>query len=341
MKKILMLDPKLTGEWASDLFFAGLVKRFGQENVLDYPMHMKYRKLPVRTGNDHLDWDAQRGMAGFIPDCKVASPSRPQLIQMMQRGEIGAIFVEEHARCHELYKEVSAGFFNIPVIVATASDDFDTPLATLKQWYGKNLRAIFTQNWLPEFDGNPLVHVFNYSVNFDYMWDVSKRESLLKDKIYDISFSGNGVGIPERPRFVEHIRRKWGHLKLNLNCAMERGYFGQFRDEYFETMARSKICLNLPGASRSRHTLRFYEIPYVGSCMLSYDAGFKQLFPLLDGTHCMYFKDENELDMSIEFLLNYPEYRERYAKQGHDFVMKNYDPANLVKRMFDDAGLVL
>src|SRR5271165_6402559 len=120
MKKMLMLDPKTTGEWASDLFFAGLVKHLGQENVVDYPFHLKYRKIPDRTVDEHKDWDAERGTAGFTPNCQVVSPSRQELVKMMAAGEIGAIFVEEHQRCYELYMSIGAHLFNIPVIVFTA-----------------------------------------------------------------------------------------------------------------------------------------------------------------------------------------------------------------------------
>jgi hypothetical protein len=86
----------------------------------------------------------------------------------------------------------------------------------------------------------------------------------------------------------------------------------------FDIMMRSKICLNLRGAADRGKTLRAYEIPFVGSFMLSQDIddpGMRQDFQ--DGTHCEYFKDESDLDFLINHNLKYEVDREYVAAGGH------------------------
>jgi hypothetical protein len=89
------------------------------------------------------------------------------------------------------------------------------------------------------------------------------------------------------------------------------------KKDYFEAIAQSRVCINLKGAAECGKALRFYEIPYVGSYMLSQKFGGKQMNPMVGGVHCDYFDTIADLDNRIEWALNNPDEREKIAYAGH------------------------
>lgn len=339
MKKTLLIDPRSGGDWSLDLLFAGLVKRFGPEGVIDYPYHHKHREPIVFNGDPEHDWGVERRTLGWTPrNDEVKYYDRMSIYWEVQQGNIERVFLDERLESYQLYLNFPFRFYKIPVVVVAGHDRFMNDIPTLRKWYGENLEHIFLDNWRPEYDGEPGVSLFNWSVNFDHYWPVKNRR---QEKVYDISFMGYNSH-PDRAMFVDHILKRWGHLNNHIFLEREPNTMRGFiqKGQYFDIMAKSKICLNLRGAAENGKTLRFYEIPYVGSCMLTQDSGAIQMHPFVGGEHCMYFRDEAELDDSIDFLLNHDGviYREEIAQRGHDHLMKHHTIDARTKQMYEVLG---
>jgi len=86
-------------------------------------------------------------------------------------------------------------------------------------------------------------------------------------------------------------------------------------------MAQSKICLNLPGASTGGRALRYYEIPYVGSFMLTQVVEAKLMKPQMG----IDFYNLEQLDQRLEFELgDGKSSREQVAEIIHRSCLENH-----------------
>lgn len=320
--KTLIIDARTGGDWSLDLLFAGLVRHYGPENVIDHPYHAKHREKLVFTDNAEHDWGLERRTLGYTPmNDKVMKYPDQEIFWMLQRGEIERIFIDERQESYELYLRLRANFFKVPVVVVAGHDRFwnQSPEYVAAK-YAPNLEAMFLDSWRPEYGNLPNTHVYNWSTNFDHYWD---REKCPKEKLYDVSFMGyNSHG--DRARFVDHIIRKWGHLRLKLDLERTPDTMRSYvrKDEYFRVMAQSKICLNLRGAAENGKTLRFYEIPYVGSFMLTQDSGAVQVHPFEQARHCAYFTNEEQLDNWIGVLLSNEHMWKNMSAAGHEHALR-------------------
>lgn len=337
MKKTLLIDARTGGDWSLDLTFAGLVKRLGPENVIDYPYHGKHREPIVFNGDPEHDWGVERRTLGWTPkNWLVPFYDHRSVGEEIVNGNIERIFLDERPESYALYLNTPARFYNIPVVVIAGHDRFTNDIPCLRSWYGTKLEHIFLDNWRPEYDGEKNVSLFNWSVNFDHYWPVQDRR---QEKVYDISFMGYNSH-PDRARFVDHVQKNWGHLNNHIFLEREpdtmRGFIQ--KGEYFDIMAKSKICLNLRGAAENGKTLRFYEIPYVGSFMLTQDSGTKQLYPFEQASHCAYFTNEEQLDNWIGHLLSNDHILKSIASRGHEHLMRHHTFDSRINQMYEVLG---
>lgn len=338
MKKTLLIDARTGGDWGQDLLFAGCVRYLGPERVIDFPRHSKHREPLIFTGDPEHDWGLERRTLGWtLRNNEVNGYEQGydelRLIQMIREGEIERIFLDERDETYRLYLQLRANFFDIPVVVVAGHDRFwnDSPQKVAGR-YGKNLEAMFLDNWRQEYNDIPKSHVYNWCINFDHYWDSSDR---YPEKLYDISFMGYNSH-PDRAAVVDHIQKKWGHLKLRLDLEREAGTMKSYvrKSDYFHVMAQSKVCLNLRGAAENGKTLRFYEIPYVGSLMLSQDSGAVQVEPFIDRQHCLYFNSLERLDEQIEFALSDERRLNWLAWQGHSHAMAHHHVDARIRQIY-------
>jgi hypothetical protein len=329
MKKVLFIDARKGGDFTLDAVWAGLVDRHGWENVVDWPPSEKHREgIPSITGDVEKDYGAERRSLCYTPHHKeFRHHTLWDVNELMRHGEIERIFIDERQESYELYIRTIARSIDVPVVVIAGHDRFwniapDNPTWILRQYYGKNLQGVFLDNWRPSY-GGPGVFPMSYATNFDHLWDVSKREALLANKVYDICFMGyNSHG--DRARIVDHLLQKYGYDNNCIFVETRANVMDAFlpKREYFQKMAQARICVNLRGGAECGKALRFYEIPYVGSYMLSQRFEGKQVYPYEDGKHCNYFGSLTELDEFIHLALSDTPIREKIARAGHEHAMK-------------------
>jgi hypothetical protein len=311
-----------------DLVYAGLCRRFGFDRVVDYPAHAKHRRgRPVLTGDPERDYGLERGSLCYVSGCE-ATPahSLQEVASMALAGEFDYVFLDETDEAFVRFISVFAtGHRRTRVVVVAGHDRFRGDPAAVQMRFGQRLAAMFIDDWLPQYDGLPRTHLMNLSINFDHLWTSDRRDEFLADKRYDVCFVGYNSH-PVRKLVVDHVRMRWGHLNNHIVLEERPDTFSDFvrHDRLFETMARSRVCLNLPGASTGGRALRFYETPYVGSFMLSARFPAKLIDPPEEDRHCAFFDSLAELDRNIGWALEEELTREMMAAECHDLFLRKH-----------------
>jgi hypothetical protein len=342
MQKILFIDTRSNGDWGLDLLFSGLVRNLGPDKIVEFPFQEKHLpRLPVLLGDPEGDWGAERRSLSYYDGHPSPRYSSEEVRKMVLSGEISHVFMGEKPGDVSQYLRSAASIAKTPVIVVSGLDTFqnDSP-QQLARLIGEPLKKMFLINWKKEYELLPYASKYSWSTNFDHLWDVSDRQKLLSDKVYDICFMGYNSN-RDRVRFVDHILRRWGHLRNHIVLERRPNTFDMFvlKREYFKTIAQSRICVNLNGAADDGRAMRFYEIPYVGSFMLS--QRFAGMFntPFLNGEHCRYFSDENEFDVVIADALENSQKREKIALEGHLLAIGQESVKVRVGRMLEEIGI--
>lgn len=319
--KVLFIESRTGGDFTMDAVWAGLVDKFGPKNVIDWPPKEKHREgVPTLTGNVEKDYGAERRSLCYTPfphDLPVLD--RTQIRTLLAIGQIKRIFIDERPESFKHYLEVAANFFSVPVTVVAGHDRFWNPdgIVGLKKMYGALLDGMFLDNWRPEYDSVHGAFPMSYSTNFDHLWESENREELLKNKLYDVCFLGYNSH-PDRAQLIDHLQMRYGGNSNYLFVERRPNTMEAFirKAEYFRIMAQSRVCINLKGGAECGKALRFYEIPYVGSCMLSQRDNARQVHPFEDQKHCIYFDNEKELDNWVDILLGSDILREKIAFEG-------------------------
>jgi len=337
LKKTLFIDARKGGDFTLDAVWAGLVDRNGFENMIDWPPSEKHREgIPTVTGDVERDYGAERRSLCYTSDHgRLRNYDAPQINELIKSGQIERIFIDEREESYVLYLQLVARYYDIPVVVVAGHDRFLNTIPQLHKYYDKNLEKIFMDNWRPEYNSSSGVCPMSYATNFDHLWDVSERDSLLNDKVYDICFTGyNSHG--DRGKIIDHLVEKYGEKGNCLFVEKRPNTMECFlpKREYFKKIAKSRVCLNLRGAAECGKALRFYEIPYVGSYMLSQRDQANQVMPFISRIHCDYFTNIEEMDAMIKWALDNPVEREEIARWGYRYAMEHHTARARVDHMY-------
>lgn len=339
MKKTILIDARHSNsDFTLDIVWAGLVDKFGSGNIIDWPPAPKHREgIPKIVGHAEKDYGSERRSMCYTPGGeKHPTYTVDEINSLLRTGQVERIFIDERDVSYGYYVKTIAPHVDVPVVVIAGCDRFDNDSPRkVQMMYGRRLEAMFLDNWIPEYDTLQRTFPMSYAVNFDHLWDTSKRAEWLNDKVYDICFMGyNSHG--DRAVIIDHLMKKYGAKGNCLFVEKRPNTFDSFvpKREYFKMMAQSKICINVRGAASCGKALRFYEIPYVGSFMLSQTFGGKQVAPFEDNVHCKYFGTIDEMDRQIEWALSHPQEREVIASAGHRHFFENHTPRARIEYMY-------
>jgi hypothetical protein len=310
----VVIDLRDGGDWSLDLCFAGLRANLGVENVIDYPWKKKHREWAgVTQGFIETSWGLERRTLGYTP----TDDDRPKIFKW-DPTVISRVWLDERMESFQKYRELGLYELNVPVVVVAGHDRFwNRDPKFVSDLYGKRLQGMLLDNWYPGYAELPFrTRRIGWSCNFDHYWSRPKEPP---KKDIDIFFLGYNSH-PDRTRYIDFVVKTFPNLNNHIFLETDSDSFSNFvpKEQMFDLMLRSKICLNLRGAADRGKTLRAYEIPYVGSFMLSQwidDPGMMQDF--LPDINCRYFLDEHTLDSEIHWALNNEERREEIAASGH------------------------
>lgn len=339
----LVIDTRTGGDWSLDLMFAGLVKNLGFGRVLDCPFKTKHREWDAPR-QAHPDWGLERRTLGhtiqngLIPGFDPGDSQMEGYVRWLAQNRSLVVITDERDESHEVYFKLGLGHMGVPVVVVAGHDRFwNVSPQHVQQRFGGRLLALFIDNWLPEYSNLQRTHLINWSANFDHYWE---RPEVPPEKEFDIFFLGYNSH-PDRARFIDFIRSEFRDLNNRIYLERRPDTLDAYRpkSEYFDEMARSKICLNLRGAAQGGKTLRFLEIPYVGSLMVSQLFSDRQLHPFNHNEHCMYFSTEEQLANCIVTSLADPAGSAEIARAGHEHLMKFHTVESRVRYVLDTIGV--
>lgn len=327
----VIIDLRDGGDWSLDLCFAGL--NLNGRDVLDVPYKDKHREWwDVIDGKRQPDWGLERRTLGFsTPDDRkqnvVGSTDLVGLDILKRTNRVGHVWLDERMESFAKYRELGLDQTDARVVVVAGHDRFwNHSPEFVAALYGDRLEAMLLDNWYPRYAELPFrTHRIGWSCNFDHYWD---RPTGVAEKDIDVSFIGYNSH-PDRERYVSFLRGAFPDLRMHLVLETEPDSFGRFvpKSQYFDVIRRSRVALNLRGAADRGKTMRAYEIPYVGSFMLSQqidDPGMSDDFRNLE--HCTYFASEQQLERQLGFFLDHgrwsagpvgPAMRESIATAGH------------------------
>lgn len=329
----VVVDLRDGGDWSLDLCFAGL--NANGRHVLDVPYRDKHREWwDVIEGRRQPDWGLERRTMGFVEsigdDRRSVIPNSTELVTLdilKRRGAVDRVWLDERMESFVRYRELGLDRTDARVVVVAGHDRFwNHSPEFVASLYGDRLEAMLLDNWYDRYEDLPfMVRRIGWSCNFDHYWT---RPESLSEKDIDVSFIGYNSH-PDRERYISFIRKAFPGLRLHLVLETEPDSFGKFvpKSQYFDVIQRSRIALNLRGAADRGKTMRAYEIPYVGSFMLSQaidDPGMDEDFRNLE--HCVYFHGEVQLVRQIEWFLGMgsgeaarvgESHREEVARRGH------------------------
>lgn len=336
----LVIDLRDGGDWSLDLCFAGLRKNLGAENVWDIPWKKKHREWAgVVQGFTEPNWGLERRTLGYHP---VDDTRRTD--EKFDPFAITRVWLDERMESFQRYKELRLYDLGVPVVVVAGHDRFwNHSPKFVADLYGSRLQAMLLDNWYPEYANLPFrTRRIGWSCNFDHYWT---RPDHPPKKDIDIFFVGYNSH-PDRARYIDHVIRTFPNLNNHVYLETRPDCFEGFipKERLFNLMLRSKVCLNLRGAADRGKTLRAYEIPYVGSFMLSQridDPGMSDDF--VDSVHCMYFSDERQLELGVQWALGCEQQRECIAANGHMRALVDLSVESRwgdVLRWLDDGGPV-
>ena len=100
--------------------------------------------------------------------------------------------------------------------------------------------------------------------------------------------------------------------------------------EFLKEIARSKICIDMPGLGP--FCFRLINYMAIGSCVIAYPHKAILHSPLIDRKHIVYCKEDfSDLNELCEYYLEHNDEREEIAKNARTFFDLNLHKDNLVK----------
>ena len=160
---------------------------------------------------------------------------------------------------------------------------------------------------------------------------IGGRDGLSKQ--YDIGFVGfvndaTGLGMNNR---LEHLHRLFGEFTNSWLTA----------NVFFEDMAvryiRARLGFNV--SIRNDLNMRFFEIPSIGTCMLTNrdQVGWDEI-GFEEGKHFLGFQGFDEMIEKAQWGLDHPDEREQIAKAGMEEVRTNHTYVHRMESLLETCG---
>ncbi|HIP12700.1 MAG TPA: glycosyltransferase family 1 protein [Arcobacter sp.] len=325
--KILYINSK-SADYVQDLTYTGLVKNFGFQNIVDYPWNKKYH-IPYRKYPKNI---------GYIKNSFILSLFN-RSIKDIDYVFIGASKVD----CLENYLEVIDSIpSKVPIVLIDGGDRSDGILKDLESYKRADLIEkvlskrkidyIFKREYLinTEYNNNifPLPMSFNYNrmpiIDYDFKYDVSfwavESHKIRKDvlDLLEDKFDCKSNGTQRNQKFSKYKRKG---------------------SEYLKELGRCKVVLNFRGGGWD--TMRYWEVPAIGSFMISQKPGIIIPNNYRDEKEVVFCKDDlSDLVELCEYYLKHDDKRERIAKSAMEYTKVYHTDEKRVEYIFSKIGKV-
>lgn len=150
--------------------------------------------------------------------------------------------------------------------------------------------------------------------------DIHKRT---KEPLYDVAFVGTdtieGILYEKRRKVLQTIEDKFTYK-----------YFGKNQDirTYVDNMSLGKVMVVQPHTVETKWgnvgaaAQRFFECLAIGPVLCDWSPDYANLQGLKDGTHYLSYKEVEEMEDKLSFLLKNDDFRETMARKGREVAVK-------------------
>jgi hypothetical protein len=303
MKVLYINSPE--ADYMQDLLYSGLVKVCGAEQVYDFPMNFRYhfvnKKYPRNLGLNRRWQSLKRWIQPLRNDW-----------DLVVVGSCKNKTLESYHSILPLLPQ------NTPVVLIDGGDQTDVGgdlvyyksphiLPNIEQKRRFNL--IFKREFLPEYTKDSRLVPLPFCMNLDRI-----PKQLPTDKKYDVSF----WAVESHPIRTKALQLLETEFDCAQNGTVRNQQFHHYKRKgsfYLEELARCKIVLNLRGGGWD--TMRYWEVPAVGSLMITQKPGIQIPNDFVHGQHVIHCKDDlsDLVDLCRYYLKNETE-RETIALAG-------------------------
>ncbi|MGC4023013.1 MAG: glycosyltransferase [Cyclobacteriaceae bacterium] len=296
-------------DYQQDLTYSGLVKLLGQENVIDFPwnpkFHLKYKPYPKNLGYGSFSFPK------FLPNFST--------IDLVVLGSAKKDVLE-------VYTKLLSKITNTPILFLDGGDRAEIGGDFYRFNLGKEYEDVLKKrpfDFILKREYIPSLHesvknVFSFPFSFPFNLNIPTCSET--DKKYDVSFWGQQN--PEiRANALKMLEDKYDckqngtTLNQNFSTYKRKGKF------YLEEISRCKIVLNFRGGGWD--TMRYWEVPAVGSFMISQKPQIVIPNNFEEGKHIAWCSDSlDDLIDKIDYYLENGTEREKMASQAREHLNK-------------------
>ncbi|HEY5602610.1 MAG TPA: glycosyltransferase [Gammaproteobacteria bacterium] len=306
--KILYINSH-SADYVQDLTYSGLVKLFGVKNVIDYHWNQKYH-VPYKKYPKNLGYVT----GSFLPSI-VNLPVKHFDIVMVGSAKVD---------CFETYfnfmDKIPAA---VPVVFIDGGDQAvigrDLTIYGRTELYHAAIEKrpfdlMFKREMLIGQDYGENVFPLPMSFNMD------RVGKLPTEKKYAVSF----WAVESHPIRVQALDLLSPQFDCKANGTERNQKFSKYKRKgefYLQELARCKIVLNFRGGGWD--TMRYWEVPAVGSFMISQQPQFNIPNNFVNEQHVVFCRDDlSDLLELCGYYLKNNEARERIAANGKNHLLQ-------------------
>ncbi|NOR57338.1 MAG: glycosyltransferase [Sulfurimonas sp.] len=325
--KILYINSH-SADYVQDLTYSGLVKKLGVQNVVDVKwnkkFHINYKKYPKNLGH-------------------IENSLFPSLFNRLS-SNYDAVFVgASKVDCFEKYIKIAPSIDkNIPVVFIDGGDGYgigsDLTVYGRPELYEQSQKIrpfdyIFKREYL--IDSNHPDNVFPLQISFR----LDRLPDLPEEKPYDVSFWAVETGGDIRTRVLELLEDKFDCKENGTKRNQKFSKYSRKGAFYLQELKRCNIVLNFRGGGWD--TMRYWEVPAVGSLMISQKPQIKIPNDFEDKKHVIHCKDDlSDLVELCEYYLENEEEREKIALAGKEHLEKYHTDIKRAEYILEKAKLL-
>lgn len=306
--KILYINSH-SADYVQDLTYRGLVKIFGLKNVIDYKWNQKY----------HIPYKKYPKNLGYVKGSLLPSLAN-RAVKNFDIVFVGSAKVD----CFETYLTFLDRIpRDIPVVFIDGGDKpvigMDLSVYGRPELYERAIQKrpfdlVFKREKIIGQDYGENVHPLPMSFNMDRVRNFSNT------KKYDVSFWAV-ESWPIRSQALDILSGKFDCKDNGTGRNQKFSKYKRKGEFYLEELARCKIVLNFRGGGWD--TMRYWEVPAVGSFMISQKPQLEIPNNFEHQKHIVFCRDDlSDLIELCEYYLKNDTAREQIAANGKSHLLQ-------------------
>ena len=316
-------------DYLQDLTYSGLVKLLGKENVIDYPWNPKFN-LPIKPYPKNL------GFSSVSFRLPILNNFRDIDLVILASAKKDAL---------QVYVKILPLLRNKPILFIDGGDFPEIGGDFYRNDLGNLYEQVIKQrpfDFILKREYIPSLHESSHNISpfpFSFPYNIDLPDISENSKKYEVSFWGQ-QNPAIRTNALKLLAGKYDcdqngtTLDQNFNTYQRKGLF------YLEEISRCKIVLNFRGLGWD--TMRYWEVPAMGSFMISQEPKISIPNNFESGKHLVWCSDSlGDLIEKIDYYLAHPSERETMARSAREHLIKYHLNTVRAKTLLDIAATIV